>query len=150
MKFTIKAFDAIQLKVVGSVWLAGALLSYGAIHAMTSAVRAKTEIVAQGGKPLPKIERASTPLEKAATTALIQQLTILHPAVSIQEMSNGHINILIKSPTDYNEWRAAVADLMQAGGTDTMVETISICGANCSGSYCAAEFAVKKIRYVVS
>lgn len=150
MKLDIAQLDRVQLQVAAATCLVAMGLAYGAITTTLHAVHVRAEIAAQGGKSLPKVERTSTPLPEPEVNNIIKRLSVLHPEVKIVANGTGIVQIAVPGAAQYSEWRAAIADLLQSGGRETVIETVSICGAACSGSYCVAEFSLKNTHYAVT
>jgi hypothetical protein len=134
------------LRVTGLIWLAGALLTYGSIASMVHAIQVHQDAGASMSNAPSRIERIAKPLALPEATAIVKRLEVLHPAVKFS-VNGGNITISVQAPSAYDDWRVAIADLLQSGDATTSVETESICGAGCSGGYCVAEFSLKKVEF---
>jgi hypothetical protein len=148
MRLNLKAMGHFKWKLVAATWAVSTILTFGAASSLVNAAHVRAVHV-QSGKTPPKIDQTIVAIPAPELADIVKQMSVLHPDVKIDVRPNGNLRVAIRAEVHYGEWRAAMADLMQAGAPDTVFETVSICGAGCDGAYCAAEFSVKKIRYIV-
>lgn len=147
MRRNLNSFSRTSLKFSTLIWFIGIALSYGAISSAGEALRLYKSFPTEPN--LSRVERSTTPLTAIELREFVQRLEALHPGVQIAAVETGNIRVSVSEASQYTEWRAAIADLMQMGSADTVFETVSICGASCEGMYCGAEFSAKKVRYAV-
>lgn len=144
MNVDLKAMDHFRLKLMAATWALGLVLTVGAVSSFLNAVHLHAGASMHARKAVPRIELISSVLPSAELANIAQQISELHPGVKLTVTSGGNLRVAIESEMHYSAWRAAIADLMQSGTPETVFETISICGPGCDGSFCAAEFSVKK------
>lgn len=145
----LRLLDRNLLVINGFLFVSATVLTIGGLAALPGAVKSAANVAGQSASTLPslKIESTAPPVDVMA--AIAARLGKSYPGVSAK--INGDIfKISIADPSAYSRWQAAIGDLLLTGGKNTIFETVSICGANCSGEYCVAEFRPREVRYAMT
>ena len=143
----LRLLDSNLLIINGFLFVSACMLTIGGLSALTGAVKSASNVSVQSTSSLPIVKIDSTPLSTSAVTGIATRLSKTYPGVSAVVVNGEKIKISISDPSAYSRWQAAIGDLLLTGDKNTIFETVSICGTNCSGEYCVAEFRPRQVRY---